>query len=459
MITAIISALNEERTIGSVIRYCRQYSFISEIIVVDDNSSDNSAAIARNAGAKVITSRKLGKGLSMEEGVAAATNEYLVFLDADIDPYPAATIPLLTQPLLNGEYDFVKSAFSRNAGRVTEILAKPLLAVFYPELLKFSQPLSGMIAGKKSYFERIEFFNDYGVDIGILIDMYQMEARIKEVNIGYIENKSKPWTALGKMSMEVAAAITTKAMHYRKEMVTSYTADTFNAITHTIGSLIPFGGHKRNKIAVFDMDNTILKGQFIDSCASVYGFTEQLQEIRYTHKNAVACSRKIALLLQKFAVTDLIKVAESIPIVEDIIDVVKELKQRGYKVGIISNSYDVIVNFIKTKIDADFAMANQLEHFEGRTTGQIKIPSYFYHNKDSLCRHSVCKTNGLLYACEEYNARLEECIAVGDSENDRCMIEYAGTGVSFCSKDEFLPVTADKTITASSFAELLNFAF
>ena len=57
-----------------------------------------------------------------------------------------------------------------------------------------------MIAGRKQFFERIDFFNDYGVDIGILIDMYLMKARIKEVNIGYIENKSKPWEALGKMS-------------------------------------------------------------------------------------------------------------------------------------------------------------------------------------------------------------------------------------------------------------------
>ncbi len=68
-----------------------------------------------------------------------------------------------------------------------------------------------MIAGRRNFFKKIEFVNDYGVDIGILIDMYLMKARIKEVNIGYIENKSKPWEGLGKMSKEVSRAIISKA--------------------------------------------------------------------------------------------------------------------------------------------------------------------------------------------------------------------------------------------------------
>ena len=112
---------------------------------------------------------------------------------------------------MNNEADFVKGAFARNAGRVTELVAKPLLTILFPGLSHFSQPLSGMIAGKKTFFQKIEFFNDYGVDIGILIDMYLMKARVQEVNIGYIENKSKPWEALGKMSREVSRAIITKA--------------------------------------------------------------------------------------------------------------------------------------------------------------------------------------------------------------------------------------------------------
>jgi glycosyltransferase involved in cell wall biosynthesis len=173
---------------------------VSEVIVVDDKSEDRTAAVAQNAGAKVVISETRGKGISMKEGIEAATNDLIIFLDADIDPYPEGSIQNLAAPLLADETDFVKGAFARNAGRVTELVAKPLLAILFPGLSHFSQPLSGMVAGKKSFFNKIEFFNDYGVDIGILIDMYLMKARVREVHIGYIENKSKPWEALGKMS-------------------------------------------------------------------------------------------------------------------------------------------------------------------------------------------------------------------------------------------------------------------
>jgi glycosyltransferase involved in cell wall biosynthesis len=211
MISVVIPALNEEEHIASVVRYARSQPNVSEVIVVDDRSLDRTVSIARQNGAKVVTSTRLGKGTSMKEGVLCAVNENIVFLDGDIDPYPADSISVLSDPLLKGEADFIKSTFSRNAGRVTELVAKPLLSIFFPELLRFSQPLSGMIAAKKEILLQLQFREDYGVDIGILIDMYLMNVCIREVNIGYIENKSKPWQELGKMSREVAHAIIVKA--------------------------------------------------------------------------------------------------------------------------------------------------------------------------------------------------------------------------------------------------------
>jgi hypothetical protein len=212
MITVIIPALNEERTIGNVVKFCLSHSLVTEVIVVDDSSEDHTVEKSMKAGALVITSAKRGKGISMKEGINHSGNEILVFLDGDIDPYPLATIDDLTQPVIRGEADFVKAAFSRNAGRVTELVAKPLLSLLYPELAAFSQPLSGMIGGRKKLFEQIDFFHDYGVDVGILIDMFLMQAKIREVNIGYIHNKSQPWNCLAKMSKEVAGAILHKAL-------------------------------------------------------------------------------------------------------------------------------------------------------------------------------------------------------------------------------------------------------
>jgi glucosyl-3-phosphoglycerate synthase len=212
MISVIIPALNEGKTIGQVVRLATHSPKVSEVIVVDDNSSDNTVEEAKRAGATVITSARLGKGTSMREGLLFAANPYIVFLDADITTYPANIIQLMTTPLITNRADFCKSYFSRQAGRVTELLVKPLLSILYPSFPLFCQPLSGMIAGKREYFESIEFEEGYGVDIGILLDMHQMGARIREVNIGHIENAMHPLEELGKMSREVASVILKKCI-------------------------------------------------------------------------------------------------------------------------------------------------------------------------------------------------------------------------------------------------------
>ncbi len=132
MITVIIPTFNEEAHIASVVNFAKGQPNVSEVIVADDKSNDQTVPIALQCGAKVITSTKLGKGTSMKEGVLYSSNETIVFLDGDINPYPPDTINLLANPILSGEADFVKSSFSRNAGRVSELVAKPLLSIFFP---------------------------------------------------------------------------------------------------------------------------------------------------------------------------------------------------------------------------------------------------------------------------------------------------------------------------------------
>ena len=92
------------------------------------------------AGAQVIISETRGKGISMKDGIRVAKNEVIVFLDADINPYPEGTLEKLYTPLLNNEVDFVKGAFARNAGRVTELVAKPFCIYYFPASLIFLNP-------------------------------------------------------------------------------------------------------------------------------------------------------------------------------------------------------------------------------------------------------------------------------------------------------------------------------
>lgn len=210
-VSVIIPAFNEEKNIGTVINCIKKNKLVNEIIVVNNNSTDKTEEIAKSLGVTTIFCELKGKGYAMEMGIKHATSEYVLFVDADICNYDKKIVDLMLFPLLNNTHDFVKATFERDGGRITELVAKPLLELTFPEIASFEQPLSGIIAGKKEYFEKITFEKDYGVDIGILIDMYQLNIRICEVNIGKIVNDSQDWKDLTNMARQVSRAILKRA--------------------------------------------------------------------------------------------------------------------------------------------------------------------------------------------------------------------------------------------------------
>ncbi len=215
-ITVIIPALNEEKNIAKVIKYIQKVDIIDEIIIVDNNSTDRTREIVMEHGITPLICEKRGKGYAMECGLKAATGDYILYMDADICNYKKGFINDMIEPLVNEGYDFVKSNFSRDGGRITELVAKPLLELTFPKLATFGQPLSGIIAGKKKLFKKIKFEKDYGVDIGILIDSYQLRAKIKEVNIGKIINDSQDWKDLTHMARQVSRAILKRKLNIEK---------------------------------------------------------------------------------------------------------------------------------------------------------------------------------------------------------------------------------------------------
>ena len=307
-------------------------------------------------------------------------------------------------------------------------------------------------------FNKIEFFNDYGVDIGILIDMYLMKARVKEIHIGYIENKSKPWEALGKMSGEVSRAILSKAQRHHSDELTKESVNSLEAIQREMNIVLREKLSSYQKMIIFDMDDTILIDRFIDKCADAFGFKLKLEELRFNEKDPIILTKRIGLLLKNKTMDDLLHIIGSMKMAEHINEVVKQYKQKGYLVGIISHSYTLIANYVKQKIGADFTLAHQLEFFEGKSTGEVNLPSYFFGSPESVCGHSFCKTNALQYACERYNVNMKNCIAVGDSRDDRCILTYAGRGVAFCTTDEMLEKIADNCIKERNFEPLLALA-
>lgn len=206
-ISVIIPAFNEERNIEVVIKTAQKSKYVEEVIVVDNLSTDRTEEVSLKAGAKIVKCNIQGKGYAMEKGMEIAKNDIIVFLDADIPCYSEDVVHILSNPIIEDDIDFVKSTFEREGGRVTELVAKPMLKLLFPELQYISQPLSGMIAGKREIFEKLIFEKDYGVDIGILLDVSNMKCKMEQVDIGRVENNSKDWKALDKMAIEVMRAI------------------------------------------------------------------------------------------------------------------------------------------------------------------------------------------------------------------------------------------------------------
>lgn len=216
-VSVVIPARNEAKHIAKVINVVKKTKNVNEIIVINNNSSDNTKEIAEKNGAIVYDCKKVGKGNAMTLGKTVATGDIILFIDADIDNYSENFIDKMVEPIINENYDFVKSTFERSGGRVTNLVAKPLLELTFPKLNKYSQPLSGIIAGKKSFFDKLVFEKDYGVDIGILIDAHKLKSKIAEVNIGKIKNDSQDWKNLADMSKQVTKAILKRKFKKKKK--------------------------------------------------------------------------------------------------------------------------------------------------------------------------------------------------------------------------------------------------
>jgi glycosyltransferase involved in cell wall biosynthesis len=170
MISAVIPVLDVSATVSAVVKSAMADPRVSEVIVVDDGSIDGTPELAEAAGARVITSTLLGKGASMRDGLNAARNDLLIYLDGDLSGLRQDLIGRLAEPLIDAAADFVKAGFSREAGRVTTLTARSLLQTFFPELNHIEQPLGGIIAARRSLLQRLCFEDDYGVDIGLLLE-------------------------------------------------------------------------------------------------------------------------------------------------------------------------------------------------------------------------------------------------------------------------------------------------
>lgn len=218
-VSVIIPAYNEEDTVAKVVQVVRNVSFVDEIIVVNDGSSDKTEEEAIKAGAIVINHEtNKGKGEALYTGYKQAECDVIAFIDADIYNLTSKKVESMIMPILLGDAEITKTKFSRVSGRVTELTAKPLLNFFFPEI-SFEQPLSGQFAARKSTLRKINFEKDYGVDVGIVIDADVLGISIMEIDIGEIEHDMSPLSDLNLMANEVVRTIISRANKYGRVLM------------------------------------------------------------------------------------------------------------------------------------------------------------------------------------------------------------------------------------------------
>jgi len=178
------------------------------------------------------------------------------------------------------------------------------------------------------------------------------------------------------------------------------------------------------------MDGTLLEGRVIYSLGEKFGFSSSIEEIANVSKFAYIRSRRIAKLLKGVEVKQFYEIVKAIPLTEGATQTVNRLKDAGYIVGIISDSYSTATGIVSSRLSMDFHIANKLEEKDGVFTGVLKMPQG-WANIGCLCKQSVCKHYQLIRIAKKYAVNLRNTVAIGDSNSDRCMIENAGIGIWF----------------------------
>ncbi|MFI7410505.1 glucosyl-3-phosphoglycerate synthase [Streptomyces sp. NPDC049627] len=225
-VSVVLPALNEEETVGDIVAVIRhdlmqQVPLVDEIVVVDSGSTDRTSEVAAAAGATVVHRDEIlpripavpGKGEVLWRSLLATTGDIVCFIDADLKEFSSDFVsgivgPLLTDPdvdLVKGMYDRPLGGAAGQGGRVTELMARPLLNMHWPQLAGFVQPLGGEYAARRSLLEQLPFPVGYGVELGMLVDALHLVGldALAQVDVGVRKHRHQDGQALGRMSAAI----------------------------------------------------------------------------------------------------------------------------------------------------------------------------------------------------------------------------------------------------------------
>ncbi len=212
-----------------------------------------------------------------------------------------------------------------------------------------------------------------------------------------------------------------------------------------------------SNIAAFDMDGTLIQGRLVFALADRFDLSEKVRSIQSRpqitgHEQTKAIAALFAGLTRK----DLESAIESIPLTKNSERTIAMLKERDYRIGIISDSYTIAAGFVANRLNLDFVMANKLEVSNGRITGKVDMP-LGWDKINCFCKISVCKRYHLEKSAHQFGVPIKNTLAVGDTRSDICMIQRAGVGVAFMPKDEDIKNASDNIIIEPDLLKVLEF--
>jgi glucosyl-3-phosphoglycerate synthase len=239
-ISVVIPALNEEPTVGKIVGSIREAlieraPFIDELVVIDGGSLDATARAARDAGASVFALSDVpeppgvkGKGVALWKAQFVTTGDIVIFIDADIEEFDPRVVTGCAGPLLADPEIYLVKAFYRrplviggrryddSGGRITELMVKPLLRMLLPDLSVVRQPLGGEYALRRDIMEQLPFSPGYGVEIGLLIDLYARYGidRLAQVDVETRIHRNRPIGELGDEATQIARVLLKKVEQY-----------------------------------------------------------------------------------------------------------------------------------------------------------------------------------------------------------------------------------------------------
>mgnify|MGYP001134306865 CR=1 FL=1 len=204
------------------------------------------------------------------------------------------------------------------------------------------------------------------------------------------------------------------------------------------------------------MDGPLLEGRVIYSIGEMFGFVSKLGKILESSKVPYLRSKKVAKLLKDLTVSEFTEVVRAMPLMKGATQTVKRLKEKNYKIGIISDSYTQATEIVARRLGMDFNVANTLEVKNGIFTGLLKMPMG-WQKIGCSCRQSVCKRYHLIHMAKRYEVYPSNTVAVGDSMADFCMIERAGIGIWFNPVDRNILRNANYKVHGKDLRLILDY--